>query len=347
MGTDGDALVGKTGLDSGVPLLSLDTPARLADSKCVQANPRMIQKRQRSFVWWDAPRFVARSESSRIRRTRAFTLIELLVVIAIIAILASLLLPALSSAKRRARDIQCLSNVRQILLSYRMALDDGGDGRLDNPTIAHWYLDTVGVRHQGWICPEAPPRSEVLNVHRPGSVDRAWTYIRFSENARMFWNATNHLVPPPLTRHGSYGINEWLLATAKNFFGTLSLPPQRFESESRVRYPVTTPVLADCVASSHGPFPLEPFPQGAPPTWVKSFDDPGYVGPPTSLSYFLLARHGKRAGRIPERWVPRQKLPGASTQGFFDGHVETVPLERLWNLRWYFDYEPPAKRPGL
>ena len=58
---------------------------------------------------------------------RAFTLIELLVVIAIIAILAAILFPVFAQAKEAAKKISCLSNTKQISVSWQLYAGDYDD----------------------------------------------------------------------------------------------------------------------------------------------------------------------------------------------------------------------------
>ncbi|MEO8425901.1 MAG: type II secretion system protein [Verrucomicrobiota bacterium] len=60
----------------------------------------------------------------KLRQENAFTLVELLTVIAIIAVLATLLMTALSTAKKKSRQTFCTSNLRQIALALNMYLDD-------------------------------------------------------------------------------------------------------------------------------------------------------------------------------------------------------------------------------
>ncbi len=57
-----------------------------------------------------------------------FSLVELMVVIGIVALLAGILLPTLSSARRRARRTQCMNNLKQVFVAHSMYIGDYPDG---------------------------------------------------------------------------------------------------------------------------------------------------------------------------------------------------------------------------
>jgi prepilin-type processing-associated H-X9-DG protein len=117
-----------------------------------------------------------------------------------------------------------------------------------------------------------------------------------------------------------------------------------FLNESAITSPALTPTFAD----------------GIWPSMFAGLDD----GPPFDLNregtqigqngqnrlsgmwIVLIARHGSHPRPAPHSWPADQRLPGAINVSFFDGHVQSVKLYNLWQLKWHKNWNF-AGQPGM
>jgi prepilin-type N-terminal cleavage/methylation domain-containing protein len=116
------------------------------------------------------PDFNSAFRSPRVGPLSAFTLVELLVVIAVIAILAAILLSVLASAKRKAEQVNCVNNIRQLTLaSYIYATDTGSHATYNDPATLWMGTENYGNDKKVLICPSTRPQPPDENPG-PGAI---------------------------------------------------------------------------------------------------------------------------------------------------------------------------------
>jgi len=127
-----------------------------------------------------------------IRKSRGFTLVELLVVIGIIALLISILLPALSKARKQANTARCLSNLRQVMMGFQFYV---GENKGSLPPTKQ-QLDDDGGSTAAAFKPATPPKGDVYWQQQVGQYVAKAKQIDQSD----FGDAQNTVL---------WGCNEW------------------------------------------------------------------------------------------------------------------------------------------
>jgi len=252
-----------------------------------------------------------------LKKTKGFTLIELLVVISIIALLLSILMPALSKVKEKARAIVCRSNLKQIsqaMIMYSVEHDD-------KTMAVEWYANVDPGEY--WFFQLRPylglkngdqygTEQELAVGYCPSTKPPITSWL--VGTAKHYWQWQG--------AEGSYGINLWATEYIISPDGLVYNPPSSIGipwGNRLASIPGRVPFVGDCnwvgnlaQDTDEGPYnggsndyTVEEGPQSLAPGW-------------SNVGRYCLDRHNM-----------------AINMGFVDGHVEGVPLEELWKLKWH------------
>ncbi|MDR3710613.1 MAG: DUF1559 domain-containing protein [Capsulimonadaceae bacterium] len=169
---------------------------------------------------------MTRSIQSRGNQSAAFTLIELLVVIAIIAILAAILFPVFATAREKARQASCASNLKQMGIAFIQYEQD--------------YDETMTCTLPGYM-PGA------------GWAGLVYPYVKSQNVYQCPDDQTPSAAPPNTPLFISYGFNANLAARSLSQFGATAKTVLEFEVAGNAGSQGCDPsVVSSCAPTGYG-----------------------------------------------------------------------------------------------
>jgi prepilin-type N-terminal cleavage/methylation domain-containing protein/prepilin-type processing-associated H-X9-DG protein len=239
------------------------------------------------------------------RGKAAFTLIELLVVIAIIAILAAILFPVFAQARAKARQISCLSNMKQLGTAFMMYVQDYDE---TYPVAA--TLDTAG-NSQDWRANLLPYIKNGVNGAAASPTDRTivggiYSCPDLSNGGVRVYGAHSAIVHDLTLANGA----PW---------PAVGLP--------LISKPADTVLVTEVGVDSANRGDLRGMTEdfwwhGGGEAWPPVFEGPN--------SGARFDRDGEPAGNsFPYTAMPRYRHNGTANMLFADGHAKSFPKGRL------------------
>lgn len=266
-------------------------------------------------------------------KSRGFTLIELLVVIGVIALLVAILVPVLSKARRTAKAISCMSNLRHWAQIFGMYTNDNNGRFFVEPA---YYPD-------GSLLPgERPERKIWYTVLWQYHKDRKLYYCPLAmkpedeggQNPFSAWHISGGALPDGWgfedssgTKHlyGSYGMNYWIRDWRTGYEEPASVDwVTYFWRNSAIQRANEVPLILDCQWTG-----VEPVADAYPPEYDGE----------------VVAELEYSEDDMKRVCLNRQRN-GRTNGAFMDFSVRRIGLKRLWQLRWHRQWSEERAQVG-